>query len=151
MRMIHSLVIHEKPPSKRPRIRSSPLTLTGVGALQLCCNNTFVFRCPQGNSKPHSCPSFDIVFPSLRLSFSPSSPFTSLQNCLDLEMWPYLLNFRFFVMVRRSPCTPAGSCCEPLRSSHGLCSLRWHLVSRIHYGMKRAPSRENLSSGCLTR
>ena len=39
----------------------------------------------------------------------------------DLEMWPYHLSFCFFTMVRRSPCTPIAFCCEPPRSSHGLC------------------------------
>ena len=39
----------------------------------------------------------------------------------DLEMWPYRLSFRFFTMVRRSSCTPIAFCCEPPRSSHGLC------------------------------
>ena len=33
-----------------------------------------------------------------------------------LEIWPYLLSFRFFTMVMRS-----GSCCEPHHSPHGLC------------------------------
>ena len=37
----------------------------------------------------------------------------------DLKMWPYHLRFRFFTMIRRSPCT--GFCCESPRSSHGLC------------------------------
>ena len=41
----------------------------------------------------------------------------------DLEMWPYHLSFLFFIMVRRSSCTPlhSGFCCESPRSSHGLC------------------------------
>ena len=41
----------------------------------------------------------------------------------DLEMWPYHLSFHFFTMVRRSSCTPITIwiCCEPPRSSHGLC------------------------------
>ena len=51
------------------------------------CNNTFpffpVFRCPQGISKPHSCPFLDVIFPSLLLSSSPSCSFhCPLQNCL---------------------------------------------------------------------
>ena len=41
----------------------------------------------------------------------------------DLEMWPKHLGFHFFIMVRRSSCTPvhSGFCFEPPRSSHGLC------------------------------
>ena len=44
-----------------------------------------VFRCPQGISKPHSHPFLDVtsVFPSLRLSSSPSCSYhCPLQNCL---------------------------------------------------------------------
>ena len=39
----------------------------------------------------------------------------------DFEMWPYHLSLRFFIVVRRSSCTSTAFCCEPLRSSHGLC------------------------------
>ena len=39
----------------------------------------------------------------------------------DLEMWPYHLSFLFFTMVRRSSCTLFAFCCEPPRSSYGLC------------------------------
>ena len=41
----------------------------------------------------------------------------------DLEMWPYHLSFRFFTMVNRSSALQlhSGFCCEPPRSSHGLC------------------------------
>ena len=39
----------------------------------------------------------------------------------DLQMWPYHLSFRFFTKVRRSPYTSTAFCCEPPRSSNGLC------------------------------
>ena len=47
----------------------------------------------------------------------------------DLEIWPYRLSFRFFTMVRRSSLQlHSGFCCEPPRSSHGLCR-KWSEVS----------------------
>ena len=41
----------------------------------------------------------------------------------DLEMWPYNLSFRFFTMVEDHHALQlhSGFCCEPPRSSHGLC------------------------------
>ena len=41
----------------------------------------------------------------------------------DLEMWQYHLSFRFFTMVMSHHALPlqSGFCCEPPRSSHGLC------------------------------
>ena len=50
-----------------------------MSRLRWRCNNTVpsfpVFRCPQGLSKPHSCPFLDGIFPSLLLSSSPSCSF----------------------------------------------------------------------------
>ena len=62
------------------------------------------------------------------------APFTVLCRIVfampeALEMWQYHLSFRFFTLVRRSPSTPvSGFCCEPPRSSHGLCR-KWSEVS----------------------
>ena len=78
----------------------------------LLCNSTFpVFWCPQGISKLHSCPFFDVIFPSLLLSSSLLlAPFTVPCRIVfampeDLEIWPYHLSFRCCTMVRRHSCT----------------------------------------------
>ena len=40
----------------------------------------------------------------------------------DLEMWPYHLSFRFFTLGDHHALQlHSGFCCEPPRSSHGLC------------------------------
>ena len=58
------------------------------------CNNTFshfhVFLCPQGISTLHSCPFFDVIFPSLLLFSSPSCSFhCPLQNCHRHSRWSW--------------------------------------------------------------
>ena len=96
------------------------------------CNNTFppfpVFRCPQEISKPHSRPFLDVIFPSLLLSSSPSCSFhCPLQNCLRQARGSWDV-----AIPSVSVCLPwwgdhhalqlhSGFCCEPPRSSHGLC------------------------------
>ena len=78
----------------------SPLTLTVVGALQMTLQQYF---------SSSSCPFFDVVFPSLLLTYPPFWSFHyPQQNCLWHEMWPYHLSFRHFTMVRRSSCTPVA-------------------------------------------
>ena len=88
----------------------SPLTLEVVGAPHMTFPSFPVFRCPQGISKPHSCPFLDVIFLSLLLSSSPSCSFhCPLQNCLRHARgsWDVAIpsEFPFFTMVRRSSCT----------------------------------------------
>ena len=46
MRMIHSVMIREKPPSKRPRIRSSvPYRLSSCNVIDVARRYTLRFRC----------------------------------------------------------------------------------------------------------
>ena len=75
-----------------------------------------VFRCPQGISKPHSCPFLHVISMLSHLFFCLPlllAPFTVPCRIIfampeDLEMWLYHLSFRFFTMVRRSSCTPTA-------------------------------------------
>ena len=81
-----------------------------------------VFRCPQGISKLHSCPFLDVIFPSLLLFSAPScSLHCPLQRILRCghTIWvsvslPWLGNHNALQLH-------SGFCCEPPRSSHGLC------------------------------
>ena len=93
------------------------------------CNNTFphfpVFRYPQGIFKRHSCPFLDVIHLfclPLRLA-----TFTTLCRIVfampeDLEMWLYHLSFLSSPWLDHHAFQlHSGFCCEPPRSSHGLC------------------------------
>ena len=75
------------------------------------CNNSIpswpVFSCLSWAGKVHSCPLFDIVFPSLLPSASFSFSFTVPCRIVfakpeDLETWQNHLSFRFLTRVRSS-------------------------------------------------
>ena len=70
-----------------------------------------VLGSPQGISKLHFCPFLDVIFPSLPLWPFLFAPFIVPYRIVfampeDIEMWRYHMCFRFFIMVRRSSCTP---------------------------------------------
>ena len=82
------------------------------------CNNPFpswpVFSWPSWAGKVHSCPLFDIVFPSLLLSAFFLFPFTVPCRIVfakpeDLETWPNDLSFRFLTRVRGSSYSPVAA------------------------------------------
>ena len=91
-----------------------------VGAPQIAnCNKTFppfpVFRPSWGILKPHSCPLFDVIFPSLFFCLPLLlASFSILCRIIfaipeDLEMWPHHLSLcGVFTMFRRSSCIPVA-------------------------------------------
>ena len=110
----------------------SPLTLEVVGAPQMTLQQYIsILPClplPSGNLQTPFPPFLDVIFPSLLLSSSPSCSFhCPLQNSSPCQrilrcghtIWvsvslPWLGDHHALQLH-------SGFCCEPPRSSHGLC------------------------------